>query len=130
VREHVIDGPEDRGGHGADRLSWSAPGFEAQELRPAVAVFGVLGRPRALDERGLQPWVALAQSGALALAGALVLTGAEARPGDQMTVRIKAGHVHADLRKHAHGRQFLDPGDRVDEIDPVGKSGLVGRSLR
>ena len=45
VAEHVIDGGEDRGGHGADRLLRAASGFEAQELRPVVAVFGVLGRP-------------------------------------------------------------------------------------
>ena len=45
-----------------------------------------------------------------------------------MAVRIKAGHVRADLRKDAHRRKFVDPGDRVEEIDQVGKSGLAGRS--
>src|SRR5271166_500437 len=45
VAEHVIDGGEDRGGHGADRLLRAASGFQAQELRPVVAGFGVLGLP-------------------------------------------------------------------------------------
>ena len=130
ILEHVIDRSQDRGRDGADRFLRAAPGSQAQELRLVVAVVRPLGGPGALNQHGLQPRGALAQSGALALAGALVLAATEARPGDQMAGRGKAAHVRADLREDSERRQLSDPRDRGEELDQAGKSGLIGRFLR
>jgi len=48
VLEHVIDGGQDRSGHGADGFLRAAPRLQAEELGPVIAGFCSLGRPSAL----------------------------------------------------------------------------------
>src|SRR5260221_11679654 len=84
VLEHVVDGGEQRGGDGADRLLRSASAAQSVELRFVVAVFLALRRPGALDEHGLEPGRTFAQARGFALAGALVVTGAQTRPGHEV----------------------------------------------
>src|SRR3712207_181705 len=63
VAQHMPDRDEDGGGDGADRLLGAAPLPQPEELGAEVAVLLAAGRPGALDEGGLQPGRAGAQTG-------------------------------------------------------------------
>ncbi len=76
VAQHVVDGSQDRGGDGADRLLWSATMTQALELGLEIAGLLSTGGPGALDECGLEPRRTLAQPSGPSLAGALVIAGA------------------------------------------------------
>src|SRR3989442_13201931 len=84
VLEQVVGGSQHRGGDGEDGFLWSPATLDPQELGPTVAVLFPGGRPRGLDESGLQPRITRPRPIREALAGALVEPGAEARPGDEM----------------------------------------------
>src|SRR5215212_10886814 len=55
VAEHVAGGGQDGRRDRADRLLRAAPGAQALELRPEIAVLLSAGGPGALDEGGLEP---------------------------------------------------------------------------
>src|SRR5688500_4887680 len=63
VAKHVVGGREHRGGHGEHRFLGSPAALDSQELSAEVAVFLPSGRPRSLDQRGLEPRVARACAG-------------------------------------------------------------------
>jgi len=46
-----------------------------------------------------------------------------------VTGGVKAAHVRADLREDGERRQGADAGDRCEQTDQIGKSGLVGPGL-
>ena len=66
------------------------------ELGLKVGVFDPHGIPGCGDQRGLEPWSALAHASGAAAAGAFVAARTQAGPGDQMGRRGKARHVDAD----------------------------------
>jgi hypothetical protein len=123
ILEHVIDGGQDRCRDGADRLLRAVSGLQAEELGPVVAALRPLGRSGALDERGLQPGGALAQSRSLALSGALVLAGTHARPSNQMGRRFKAAHVRGTGQAAALARAE-DAGRLTERLWSEAKAGL------
>ena len=73
VLEHVVDGREQRGSDRAGCFLWSASAAETIELGIKVAALFALRGPGTLDQKGLEPRVALAQPGGTALAGTLVV---------------------------------------------------------
>src|SRR5215213_6774439 len=73
--------------------------------------------PGALDERGLEPRGAFAQTGRTAVACAFVVAGAQPGPRDQVPRARETGHVEADLG-HDHLRaEVADTGDRAQQAD-------------
>src|ERR1700746_2234098 len=84
--EHVVDGGEDRGGDGHDRLLRTAPRLDVVELGAQVSVLLPHRRPGALHQRSLEPGRTLTQASGAALAGALIVAWADAGPGDEVAV--------------------------------------------
>jgi hypothetical protein len=80
ILEHVVDGGQDGGEDGHDRLLWAAPGSDAVELSLQVAVFLFYRRPGALHQRSFKPGTALAQAIGSTLAGTLVVARTYAGP--------------------------------------------------
>ena len=62
VLEHVIDDAQHRCGDGDDRLLVTQAGLEAEVSRPETGLFHLRRRQRRLDEDGLQPWRAFAET--------------------------------------------------------------------
>src|SRR4029077_20660760 len=112
ILEHVVDGSEDRGGNGCDRLLGTPPRLEPQELGLQVAVLLAHGRPGALHECGLEPGGTLPQAIGSTLTGALVAVRTETGPGDEMAVRWEPAHVGADLGDDDLRADVPDTGDR------------------
>src|ERR1700693_4342588 len=129
VFQHMIDRGEHRCGDGTDGDLWAALAAQAVELCLVVAVFFPAGSPRTLDEHGLEPGIALAQTRGFALAGALVLAGAQSGPGEQVTSGWEATHVEADFRQDRRRGQDADAGYRAQQTAEGLKGGLTGRDL-
>jgi hypothetical protein len=100
-----------------------------KKLGLVVAVGRPFGRPGALDEHGLEPGSALAQSRLPALSGALVLARTEAHPGDQMAGALKAAHVEADLGENGE-RRDLAPGIDSSRLIASQNRAWLARSSR
>src|SRR6202035_68603 len=80
VFEHVVRCRENGGGDGAGPLLWPAFPLQAQILGLQIAPLFVLGRPASLDERGLEPLRAFAQSARSACPSTLVVVPPQAGP--------------------------------------------------
>jgi hypothetical protein len=106
--EHPVDGRQDGGGDGHDRLAWTAAGLEPMEQRPEIAALPPDGDPGNLDEQGLEPGIALAQPGGPALAGAFVIAGTQAGPRDEMAGTRETVHVDTNLGEDHGGRQLME----------------------
>src|SRR5215831_15254074 len=130
VLEHVVDGGQDRGDDGHDRLLGAAPGFEAIELGLQVAAFLFYRSPGALNQRGFKPVSALTLTIGSPFAGALVIARTYASPGDEMCGRREAAHVNADLGDDDVRAEVLDTWDRRDQLDCDAKGPKVGLHLR
>src|ERR1700694_1087891 len=123
VFEHVVHCRENGGGDGADRLLWPAAALQAQILGLQIAPLFVLGRPAALDERGLEPLRAFAQTARSAFPGTLVVARTQAGPGQQMSHSGEAAHVEADLGDDHFRAERAYAGDGPDEVDGGAKGG-------
>src|SRR5262249_1693305 len=111
--EHVVDGGEDRGGDGDDRLLRTAPRLYVVELGAQLRVLLAHRRPGALDERGLKPRRTLAQAIGAALAGALIVARTDASPGDEMAVGREPAHIDAGLGDDHRTGERLDARNRA-----------------
>src|SRR6185312_8308121 len=129
VLEDVVDGGEDRGGDGADRLLFPAAAAQAEELSLQVASVLALGRPGALDERGLEPVPAFAHAGGAALASALVVARTHVGPRQQVPGGSEAAHIDAGLGGDCLGTERTYSRDGADEVDGDAKGGEVGLDL-
>ena len=125
VLEHVVDGSEDRGGDGDDRLLRTAPRLEVVELGAQVSVLLAHRRPGALHQCGLEPRRTLAQAIGAALAGALIVARTDAGPGDEVAVGREPVHVDADLGDDHLGGKGLDARGRAQLFD----GGTKGRDI-
>src|SRR5712672_4568130 len=130
VFEHMIDRGEERGGDGADGLLRPAFALYSEELGSVVTAFFPLGRPGALDEHGLEPRCALAQTRGFALACALVVTRAQADPRDQVSGGREAAHIATDLGENRRCRHGAYSRGRVEKVHQVAKGRRVGLDLR
>jgi hypothetical protein len=75
VAQHVPGGREHGGGYGDDGLFGTPARAQALELGLQVAALDLDGGPGGLDQRGLEPPAAAAQSGAAALPALSSLRG-------------------------------------------------------
>src|SRR5215469_5980414 len=129
VLEHMVDGGEDRGGDGADRFLRPAPSEQAAELSLQIASLLVLGRLRALDERGLEPLGALAQAGGSPFARALIVAWRQSGPRDEMTHSGESAHIEADLGDDDFRAERAHARDGAHEFDGSAKGREVGVHL-
>src|SRR5688572_5832273 len=109
--EHPVDGRQDGGGDGHERLAWPAASLEPVEQCPEIAALGADCNPSDLNEHGLEPGGPLAKLGGSALAGALIVRGTQNGPRDEMGGAWEALHIGADLGEDDGGGQLMDAGN-------------------
>jgi len=106
--EGELDGMEEVGDDG---LLDAPAGFQAEKPGSEGTVLQRNGGPGVLDERGLEPVIAIADSGAATLPGTLRHPRAETGPGDEMAHGVDAAHVRVDLRADHSGGSGSDAWD-------------------
>jgi hypothetical protein len=135
--EQPIDGGEDGGGDGDNRLARATSCCDAGEESTKVTTLLGARRPGRLDEQGLEPRGSFAKLGGVALAGAFVVARAQTGPGDQVCGGREARHVEpisetmtATATPACAGAGAADAGDRggigLGEVDAQQQALVVG----
>src|SRR5258708_2072921 len=98
-------------------------------LSREVALLGVDGRMRRLDQRSAQPWTAFTGATTQALARAFMVARTHPRPRGEMPGTGEAAHVRSDLGEDDFGQAPLDAWDGLQTLELLLKRAQALRDL-
>src|SRR5260370_41432450 len=98
-------------------------------LSREVAILGVGGRMRRLDQRSAQPRTAFTGATTQALARAFIVARTHARPRGEMPGTGDAAHVRSDLGEDDFGQAPLDAWDGLQTLEVLLKRPQARRNL-